>query len=91
MVPGSSTHITSLDFQQVLFLPMLTRSRMFYLHQLSNYNRGIHFDYNKSNYMHEWHEEISDRGGIETSSCVLKLFLRGVTTRKCLTLRSEQK
>ncbi|KAJ8932360.1 hypothetical protein NQ314_014727 [Rhamnusium bicolor] len=36
-LPGSCICTCSIDLQQVLFLPTLTHSRMFYLRQLSNY------------------------------------------------------
>lgn len=88
-LPGSSICTCSMDLQQVLFLPTLTHSRMFYLRQLSNYNLGIHIGDTNAAYMNIWHEGISGRGGNEIASCVLKLFLNRVTAKKVLTMWSD--
>jgi len=42
-LPTSDICMFSMDLEQVLSLPSLTHSQMFYLRQLSCYNLGEHF------------------------------------------------
>ncbi|GBN27430.1 hypothetical protein AVEN_131171-1 [Araneus ventricosus] len=64
-MPGSSVTVFAMDLEQVLFVPTITHSRMFYSRQLSSYNLCIHDSTNNESYMNTWHEGIADRGGNE--------------------------
>ncbi|XP_022906542.2 uncharacterized protein [Onthophagus taurus] len=73
-LPGSSFSCVVMDLQQVLFVPSLTHSDMFYLSQLSCYNLGIYVsDINRS-FMCTWHEGVAGRGSNEIASCLLSLL-----------------
>lgn len=68
---ASNTTVFSLDLQQVLSLPTLTHSNMYYMRQLSNYNLCTHFS-NGISMMNMWHEGQCGRGGNEVASCVFR-------------------
>lgn len=88
-LPGSDKCCISFDLQQVLFVPTLTHSDMFYLSQLSCYNLGIHLSDSNHAFMCMWHEGVSGRGGNEVASTLLKLLNSGVTQKKHLLLWSD--
>lgn len=79
----------AMDLQKVLSLPTFTHSDMYYLRQLSNYNFNIHLADNKTGYMFLWHEGQSGRGANEIASCVLKGLTSSITTKKVLTMWSD--
>lgn len=83
-LPGSDKCCISFDIQQVLFVPTLTHSDMFYLSQLSCYNLGIHLSDSTHAFMCMWHEGVSGRGGNEVASTLLKLLNSGVTQKHLL-------
>jgi len=62
-LPTSDICMFSMDLEQVLSLPSLTHSQMFYLRQLSCYNLGVHFGDSNRGHMFLWHEGMSGRGG----------------------------
>lgn len=87
--PTSDTCTISMDLQQVLSLPALTHSQMYYLRQLSCYNFNIHIaDTNKGN-MFLWHEGMSGRGANEIASCILKAVKIKLTEKDKLTVWSD--
>lgn len=81
-LPTSDESMCSMDLQQVLSLPSLTHSQMFYSRQLSCYNLCVHVGDNNTGLMFLWHEGMSGRGGNEIASCVLKALSRPEFTRK---------
>lgn len=87
--PTSENTTIAIDFQQVLSLPTLTHSEMFYLRQLSCYNLGIHVGDNNKGYMFLWHEGISGRGGNEIASCLYKAVTCRILYKKKLTIWSD--
>nr|CAI5857975.1 unnamed protein product [Callosobruchus analis] len=60
--PGSDLCCLSMDLEQVLFVPTLVHSDMFYLSQLSCFNFGIHRGDTNHSSMFLWHEGFSGRG-----------------------------
>lgn len=72
-LPTATYTTLCMDLQQVMFVPMLTHSTMFYCRQLSCYNLGIHVGDNGSAYMCMWHEGIGGRGANEIASCLFKV------------------
>lgn len=72
----SVTNVVSIDLEQVLFIPTLTHSAMFYSRQLSCYNLGVHLSDVECAYMCLWEESLTGRGGNEVSSCLLKALLQ---------------
>lgn len=74
-----------MDLQQVLFLPTLTHSSMYYLHQMSNYNLCTHF-HDGVSMTNLWHEGQSGRGGNEVASCVFRAVTSVHPTKNCLTV-----
>nr|CAI5826522.1 unnamed protein product [Callosobruchus analis] len=54
--------------EQVLFIPTLIHSQMFYSRQLSCYNLGVHMSDNGNAYMCLWNESLTGRGGNEVAS-----------------------
>lgn len=72
--PTSINSVISIDLEQVLFIPALTHTQMFYSRQLSCYNLGIHISDNSSAHMCLWNESITGRGGNEISSAILKVL-----------------
>ncbi|KAJ4433554.1 hypothetical protein ANN_15863 [Periplaneta americana] len=54
--PSSVICTASIDLQQVLFVPTLTHSQMFYLRQLAVYNFGVHIADTNGAYMTLWHK-----------------------------------
>lgn len=79
---GSVTNVVSVDLEQVLFIPTLTHSAMFYSRQLSCYNLGVHLSDVECAYMCLWEESLTGRGGNEISSCLLKALLQSDFPRK---------
>ncbi|KAK5640415.1 hypothetical protein RI129_011226 [Pyrocoelia pectoralis] len=69
---NSDTNVVSIDLEQVLFLPTLTHSAMFYSRQLSCYNLDVHLSDTECAYMCLWEETLTGRGGNEIASCLLK-------------------
>lgn len=87
--PTSDTCTISMDLQQVLSLPALTHSQMYYLRQLLCYNFNIHIaDTNKGN-MFLWHEGMSGRVANEIASCILKAVKNKLTGKDKLTVWSD--
>lgn len=85
--PGSTKCVLSMDLQQVMFVPSLTHSDMFYLSQLSCYNLGIHIGDTNEAFMCMWHEGVASRGANEIASCLLNLVNhRGLTDKKHLVI-----
>lgn len=82
--PNSNTCTISVDLQQVLSLPTLSHSQMYYLRQLSCYNLGVHVGDNNKGFMFVWHEGLSGRGGNEVASCLLKGLTSRLTHKKNL-------
>lgn len=80
-LPGSNTMTIAIDLQQVLFVPTLTHSEMFYKRQLSCYNLCINVADIGNSYMCLWHEGICSRGGNEIASCLLS-FVNKRNTNK---------
>ncbi|KAJ8942091.1 hypothetical protein NQ314_010164 [Rhamnusium bicolor] len=81
-LPGSDKCCISFDLQQVLFVPTLTHSDMFYLSQLPCYNLGINLSDTNRAFMCMWHEGVSGRGGNEIASTILKVLNSGITEKK---------
>lgn len=81
-LPLSEMCTVSMDLQQVMFVPTLTHSSMFYARQLSTYNFCVHVGDNNDSFMCVWHEGIAGRGGNEISSCFLKVMSSEVVTKK---------
>ncbi|XP_051158212.1 uncharacterized protein LOC127279729 [Leptopilina boulardi] len=67
-----NTVVLCVDLQQVMYLPMLTHSSIFYQRQLSCYNFAVHNPSTKHAQMFLWHEGIAKRGALEISSCILQ-------------------
>lgn len=76
--PNSTSSVISVDLEQVLFIPTLTHSQMFYSRQLSCYNLGVHISDNSTAHICLWNESISGRGGNEIASALLKILARQV-------------
>lgn len=70
--PSASISTIALDLEQVLSLPTLTHSKMFYSRQLSCYNLGISLLDNGTANMCLWDESMTGRGGNEIASALLK-------------------
>lgn len=88
--PNSAFSVISIDLEQVLFIPTLTHTQMFYSRQLSCYNLGIHISDNSSACMCLWNESITGRGGNEIASAVFKILLSGVFAfKRNLTIWSD--
>nr|CAI5868779.1 unnamed protein product [Callosobruchus analis] len=84
--PGSDLCCLSMDLEQVLFVPTLVHSDMFYLSQLSCFNFGIHVGDTNHASMFLWHEGFSGRGANEIASCLLRFLNSGFTNKKTLVL-----
>lgn len=78
-LPNSDVCMLSMDLEQVLSLPSLTHSQMFYSRQLSCYNLCVHFGDNNKGHMFLWHEGMSGRGGNEIASCVFEALISNPT------------
>lgn len=61
-----------MGLQQVLFVSTFTYSDMFYLRQLSCFNFCIRIEDIRQTVISMWDESITNRGGNEISSCLLK-------------------
>ncbi|XP_041976930.1 uncharacterized protein LOC121731529 [Aricia agestis] len=81
-LPGSTTVTLAIDLQQVLFVPTLTHSEMFYKRQLSCYNLCINVADIGNSFMCLWHEGICSRGGNEIASCLLTFINKRIITKK---------
>lgn len=79
--PGSGKCCLSMDLEQVMFVPTLTHSNMFYLSQLSCYNFGLHVGDTNDAYMCMWHEGFSGCGTNKIASCLLYPLNNGRTWR----------
>ncbi|KAE9536991.1 hypothetical protein AGLY_006798 [Aphis glycines] len=88
-LPTSDICMFSMDLKQVLSLPSLTHSQMFYLRQLSCYNLGVHFGDSNRRHMFLWHEGMSGRGGNEIASCVFEALNSNPTVKRKLTIWSD--
>ncbi|XP_045530553.1 uncharacterized protein LOC123718172 isoform X2 [Pieris brassicae] len=73
-LPGSNLHIISIDMQQVMFVPSLVHSEMFYRRQLSCCNFCVHLNDNAQSFMFMWNESMGGRGGNEIASCILNFI-----------------
>lgn len=73
-LPGSDYTTVSMDLEQVLFVPSLTHSDMFYMSQLSCYNLCVNLADLGISYMCLWDESRAGRGGNEISSCLLYIL-----------------
>lgn len=80
----SDSNVISIDLEQVLFIPTLTHSDMFYSRQISCYNFGIHVSDSETGIMCLWDESVTGRGGNEITSALLKVFCtaQGMFLRK---------
>lgn len=76
--PNSKITTMAVDLQQVIFVPTLTHSDMFYCRQLSTYNLCVHVGDSNDSYMCTWHEGIAGRGANEIASCLLKVISKPV-------------
>ncbi|KAJ8910641.1 hypothetical protein NQ315_012509 [Exocentrus adspersus] len=83
-LPGTKFSVLSMDLEQVLFVPTLTHSDMFYMSQLSCYNLCTNLGDRKESFMCFWHEGVSGRGANEVASCLLRTLNDGITTKKNL-------
>lgn len=72
--PASNTITMAMDMQQVIFIPTLTHSQMFYSRQLSCYNLCVHIADNQQAYMCLWNESYAGRGGNEVGSSIFKVL-----------------
>ena len=68
-----NTSCLIIDLQQVIPLPTLTHSEMFYLRQLSHFNFCIHAYPSNQGFMNLWHEGEGGRGASEIASCIFNL------------------
>lgn len=84
--PNSKVCCLSMDLEQVMFVPTLVHSDMFYLSQLSCYNFGVHVGDTNNAFMNTWHEGFSGRGANEIASCLLHLLNSGITHKKNLVI-----
>lgn len=73
-LPGSNQSTICIDLQQVLFVPTLVHSDMFYKRQLSCYNFCVHTCDTDKAIMCMWHEGVAQRGSNEIISCLLQVF-----------------
>lgn len=74
--PTSDRSVLSIDMEQVLFIPTLTHSQMFYSRQLSCFNLCVHMSDNGNAYMCLWNESLTGRGGNEVASALLAVLNR---------------
>lgn len=72
--PVSNTITMAMDMQQVIFIPTLTHSQMFYSRQLSCYNLCVHIADNQQAYMCLWNESYAGRGGNEVGSSIFNVL-----------------
>jgi hypothetical protein len=80
-LPDSRTGCATMDFQQVVFVPTLTNSEMFYRCQLSCYNFAVCVADTQKSYMCMWNETIAGKRGNEVASCLLKVLNFGITNK----------
>ncbi|KAK9710093.1 hypothetical protein QE152_g26234 [Popillia japonica] len=72
--PSPINTVISIDLEQILVIPTLTHSQMFYSRQMSCYNLGIHISDNSSAHMCLWNESTTGRGGNEVASAILNVL-----------------
>lgn len=87
--PECDTLVLSMDLQQVIQLPTLTHTEMYYSRQLNFYNFGVHVANNDSAFLCIWHEGQASRGSNEMTSCLLKLVNDGLLQKTKLVLWSD--
>lgn len=80
--PNSNTLVLSMDLEQIISIPTLTHSEMYYSRQLSCYNFDIHCADNNKATMFLWDESLTGRGGNEIGSALLKFLLSDNLTVK---------
>nr|CAH7712759.1 unnamed protein product [Callosobruchus chinensis] len=73
---GSENICAVFDLQQVIYLPILNDSKVFFKNRLINFNLTIYNLGTKDCYCYTWHEGISKRGANEISTCVYKFLLQ---------------
>lgn len=88
-LPNSSICCLSMDLQQVMFVPSLTHSDMFYLRQLSCYNFNVHLGDTNRSFMCMWNEGVGGRGANEIASCLLRVLNNNVTNKNHLVIWSD--
>ncbi|KAJ4429282.1 hypothetical protein ANN_26286 [Periplaneta americana] len=90
-MPGSDVCTLSVDLQQVMFVPNLTHSDMFYMRQLSCYNYGIHIHDTSDAVMCFWHEGVGGRSANNIASCLFKVLnsVPDITSKKKLIVWSD--
>ncbi|KAJ8953617.1 hypothetical protein NQ314_007221 [Rhamnusium bicolor] len=81
-MPDSILSVLLMDLEQVMFVPTLTHSDMFYMSQLSCYNLSINFEDNKRSCMCFWLEELAGQGGNEIASCLLRVLNMGISHKR---------
>lgn len=69
-MPGNNKSTICIDMQQVMFVPTLTHSDMFYKRQLSCYNFCVHICDKSESFMSMWHECQAGQDGNEIVSCL---------------------
>ncbi|KAJ8971851.1 hypothetical protein NQ314_000513 [Rhamnusium bicolor] len=86
----SDTNVISINLEQVLFLPSVTHSAMFYSRQLSCYNLGIQLSDLECAFICLCDESLTGRGGNEIPSGLLKALSQdSFQTRKKLVIWSD--
>lgn len=90
-LPNYEFSVIAMDLQQVLPVPTLTHSNMYYSRQLSCYNFGIHLGDNNTAFMCMWDESIASRGSSEIASCLFEVINKNdnMINRKKLILWSD--
>ncbi|KAF6204992.1 hypothetical protein GE061_019159 [Apolygus lucorum] len=73
-MPGCKFSNMAIDLQQVMFVPTLTHSDMFYQRQLSCYNLGVNISDSGQSYLCMWSELEAGRGGNEVISCIFHIL-----------------
>ncbi|KAJ4446520.1 hypothetical protein ANN_13216 [Periplaneta americana] len=88
-LPDSNACSLAMDLRQVMFVPTLTHSEMFYRRQLLRYNFGVCVCYTMQSYMCMGDETIASGGANEIVSCLLKLSNMDTTNKKYLIIWSD--
>lgn len=89
VLPACEFSVISIDLEQVLFVPTLSHSDMFYKRQLACYNFCVHVSDCNKGYMCMWDESVMKRGGSEIASCVLNVLNKGILYRNKLVIWSD--
>lgn len=87
--PHSDISVLCMDLQQVMFVPTLSHSDMFYKRQLSCYNFGVHLGDTNKAYMCMWNECEAGRGANEIASCLFYVLNNVVGLKKHVVLYSD--